>query len=265
MSDLHPPSSIFHPPPSEPRYHRGLWRLLARLLKVSTDPPRLPGDPGGAPLVLKPADGWLNLKRVRWAVVTVLLGAVGLSVSLWFDWADGFFNWIETPAYRSWAAWAFRAFEVASFALAIPAVFVALHLEYDATWYVLGERSMRLRRGLWTVRETTLTYANVQNVSVKQGPLQRLFGVSDLLVETAGGGAAKQPGEGAEGHRGLLAGLGDAAAVRDRITARVSAARDAGLGDEVPERAAPRAAGGFTAAHVAALREIRDLVADGGN
>ena len=141
-------------------------------------------------------------------------------------------------------------------------MFVGLHLEYDATWYVLGERSMRLRRGLWTVRETTLTYANVQNVSVKQGPLQRLFGVSDLLVETAGGGTAKQPGEGADGHRGLSAGLGDAAAVRDRITARVSAARDAGLGDEAADRPAPRSAGGFTAAHVAVLREIRDLVAD---
>ena len=261
MSEVHPPSSILNPPPSEPRYHRGLWRLLARLLKVSTDPPRLPGDPGGAPLVLKPADGWLHLKRARWLVVTVLLGAAFLALSLSFEWLRFTFEWIDDPALRGWAGWAVHGFEIASFAVTIPAVFVALHLEYDATWYVLGERSMRLRRGLWTVRETTLTYANVQNVSVKQGPLQRLFGVSDLLVETAGGGAGKPAGEGGEGHRGLLAGLGDAAAVRDRITARVSAARDAGLGDEAPERIAPRPAGGFTAAHVAVLREIRDLVA----
>ena len=39
----------------------------------------------------------------------------------------------------------------------------------------------------------TITHANVQNLRVVQGPLQRYFGIASLEVDTAGGGsAAKQ-------------------------------------------------------------------------
>ena len=64
----------------------------------------------------------------------------------------------------------------------------AMHLRYDTTWYVLTNRSLRIRRGIWMIHETTITYENVQNVSVNQGPLQRIFGIADVLVQTAGGG-----------------------------------------------------------------------------
>ena len=38
------------------------------------------------------------------------------------------------------------------------------------------------------VLETTITFENIQNVTVQQGPLQRLFGIADVRVDTAGGG-----------------------------------------------------------------------------
>ena len=82
--------------------------------------------------------------------------------------------------------------------------YIAIHLRYDTTWYVLSDRSMRIRRGIWTIHETSITYENIQNVSVKQGPVQRYFGIADVMVETAGGGGAAQGGEGSTVLRQIL-------------------------------------------------------------
>ena len=73
--------------------------------------------------------------------------------------------------------------------------YVAIHLRYDTTWYVLTDRSLRIRRGIWIIHETTISFENVQNVEVRQGPLQRYFGIADVIVQTAGGGARHSKGE----------------------------------------------------------------------
>ena len=73
--------------------------------------------------------------------------------------------------------------------------YVAIHLRYDTTWYVLTDRSLRIRRGIWIIHETTISFENVQNVEVRQGPLQRYFGIADVVVTTAGGGARQAKGE----------------------------------------------------------------------
>jgi uncharacterized membrane protein YdbT with pleckstrin-like domain len=70
--------------------------------------------------------------------------------------------------------------------------YVGLHLRYDTTWYVFTDRSLRIRRGIWVIHETTITFENVQNVAVAQGPVQRYFGIADVIVQTAGGGASKK-------------------------------------------------------------------------
>ena len=81
----------------------------------------------------------------------------------------------------------------------------ALHLRFDTTWYVMTERSLRIRRGIWVIREMTITFENVQNVKVQQGPLQRFFGISSLVVETAGGGSA-EPGKGHAANQAIVVG-----------------------------------------------------------
>ena len=50
----------------------------------------------------------------------------------------------------------------------------------------------RIRRGIWIIHETTITFENVQNVVVQQGPLQRWYGIANVLIETAGGGGSQQ-------------------------------------------------------------------------
>jgi uncharacterized membrane protein YdbT with pleckstrin-like domain len=81
----------------------------------------------------------------------------------------------------------------------------------------------------------TMTFANVQEVSIRQGPIERLFGISNLRVRTAGGGASasSQQGESEEksGHIGYFRGVDNAPAIRDLILERLKRLRDAGLGD----------------------------------
>jgi hypothetical protein len=133
--------------------------------------------------------------------------------------------------------------------------YVAIHLRYDTTWYVISERSMRLRHGVWSVHETTITFENVQNVQVSQGPLQRYFGFSDLVVQTAGGGGSAGPhGHAAGGgaHAGRIEGVEDPNAMRELIMAKVRASRSAGLGDEPGVGRAPM----WDAVHIDALRAV---------
>ncbi len=104
-------------------------------------------------------------------------------------------------------------------------------VEYTVRSYKLSDRSLRIREGLLFVRETTMTFANVQNVSVSRGPLQGLFGISDLVMKTAGGGG------GGERHRGLrpdlhvahFHGLRDADEVRERVLALLEKTKGTGV------------------------------------
>ena len=55
--------------------------------------------------------------------------------------------------------------------MVLPDIFayVGIHLRYDTTWYVLTDRSLRIRRGIMTIHETTISFENVQNVEVRRG------------------------------------------------------------------------------------------------
>ena len=132
--------------------------------------------------------------------------------------------------------------------------YVALHLRYDTTWYVMSGRSLRIRRGIWIIRETTVTFENVQNVELKQGPLQRHFGISNLIVQTAGGGGSPNSGG---AHRAIIEGISDPARYREAIMARLRRSGTAGLGDEAEDE---EGAVGWTREHLDVLREIRDEV-----
>jgi uncharacterized membrane protein YdbT with pleckstrin-like domain len=118
---------------------------------------------------------------------------------------------------------------------------------------------VRIRRRLWTIEEKTFTFENVQNVGIQQGPLQRYFGISNLIIQTAGGGSSGPHGATTNAHHGLIEGVHHAQEIRDSIMAKVYAARGAGLGDDNTSEA--HDGPGFSAEHLDALREIRELAA----
>lgn len=141
--------------------------------------------------------------------------------------------------------------------------YIAIHLRYDTTWYVLSSRAMRIRRGIWSIHETTITYENIQNVDVRQGPIERAFGISTLVVRTAGGGEVTDQGGAATAgaHVGLLQGIAEPKELRDQIMRKAAASRSAGLGDERADTALGRRTRGavWSPTHIAVLREMRDI------
>jgi membrane protein YdbS with pleckstrin-like domain len=233
----------------------GVWAVLVNWFRVPNRPPSLPGREGEFLDSFQPAPGFLRyLKFYFWVVLLAidLPLTVGWLLLLLSDWQLGL---LVAP--------------VAWFVIVAPDIvaYIAIHLRYDTTWYLITERSLRLRRGIWIIREVTITFENVQNILVRQGPVQRYFGISDLIVLTAGGGATESHGEGGHvkggGHRGIIEGISAAKArqLRDLILQKLRTSSTAGLGDEDPLSGPARAHSPgalWTAPHLAVLREIRD-------
>ena len=232
--------------------YRGVWASVVALFRIPPEPPTLPAVSGPARSI-RPALGFLRyLKFLFW---------------LFFIPGDvlPFVGWGAIYAANETLAWALVPLLLLIMIVPDVIAYVAIHLRYDTTWYVLTDRSLRIRRGIWIMHETTISFENVQNVEVRQGPLQRYFGIADVVVQTAGGGARHSKGESGaslSAHTGILQGLDDAQAVRNLILDRVRRSRSTGLGDEHTQPHDD--ARGFplpplTTSHLAALREIRDI------
>lgn len=232
--------------------YEGVWAVLTRWLRVPRNPPELPLARGEEPLMLRLSDGWFRLRKLTFWVLCLLVDLV-LIVA-----------WAALLAQHETRTFAIVTAPLWIVLIVLPDVvaYVVIHLQYDTTWYLLTSRSMRLRRGAWHVMEVTITFENVQNVRLSQGPIQRLLGFADLIVETAGGGGGHGGKQSTAGtHLGVLEGIADAEAVKEMVLARVRASRSAGLGDEhVREHAAHDHARspsrvGWSAGAIAALRD----------
>jgi uncharacterized membrane protein YdbT with pleckstrin-like domain len=131
-----------------------------------------------------------------------------------------------------------------------------LRLNFEKRWYVVTDRSLRIREGVTTVREMTVNFANIQNISISQGPLQRMLQIADLRVDTAGGGGGSSKGkERSENlHTAWFRGIDNANEVRELIQQRLRRLKDSGLGDH--EESVPSATFVYSAAMLAALREV---------
>nr|MDP9484944.1 PH domain-containing protein [Actinomycetota bacterium] len=64
-------------------------------------------------------------------------------------------------------------------------------LSWRATTYGVVGGAFRLRTGVLQKNERTIPLEHVQSVDTVQGVIQRLFGVFEVRVETAGGGASE--------------------------------------------------------------------------
>ncbi len=112
--------------------------------------------------------------------------------------------------------------------------YAILRLDYEQRWYIVTDRSLRIRSGLWSVQEMTMSFANLQQVALSQGPLQRFLGISDVRVQSAGGGGGAThgaKGQDASLHTGVFHGVDNAKEIRDLILERLRLFRETGLGD----------------------------------
>jgi membrane protein YdbS with pleckstrin-like domain len=143
---------------------------------------------------------------------------------------------------------------------AVGIALVATRLDWELRHYVIGSRSLRLRAGAWVQREITLSYANVQNVELMQGPIERLFGFKSLRISTAGGSRPQKDKLHLGGsHDAVLLGITNAEEIRELIMSALRRRRDAGLGDADDAGAATVAESRaeLLAGVLAAARELR--------
>ena len=235
-----------------PWLYEGIWGLLTSVFCVPREAPQLPSVESESVVSRKPSPGFVRYMKLQYWIVIGVLTLIVIVGGLAFVIGTG-------------SPWAVLLVGLAACLLLFAAVigYLAIYLRYDTTWYVFSDRSMRLRRGLWVIRESTITFENVQNVKVSQGPLERFFGIANLVVETAGGGgAAPEGGPGLSMHAGLIEGVAEAAEIRDSIMSHVRENTSTGLGDEAePARGLSQ----WSAEQISVLKEIRDLArsADG--
>ncbi len=210
-----------------------LTRLITDGLKVPPEPEPPLGSPGSV-RVFNAAPGYYRYRLVLWGLRQV--GAViGLVVGLAFV-ASGV-EVAEFPLSRELATF-IEVVGIGFFLVQLPLSFLMVRLDYRYRWYMTTDTSLRIREGITTVRERTMTFANIQNLSLKQGPVQRFFGISDLQVRTAGGGGADSAEESKKGHSesdnmhlGYFRGVDNAEEIRDLVLSRMRGLRDSGLGD----------------------------------
>jgi uncharacterized membrane protein YdbT with pleckstrin-like domain len=133
------------------------------------------------------------------------------------------------PGMPEWARITWRIAEwLAAFAFATSAVFTffAQRLNYALRWYIVTDRSLRIRTGVLNLQELTMTFSNIQEIRVSARPLHNFLKLADVEVQSAGGGS-KDGG----GHVGRFKSVSNANAIRDLIVERLRQYRDSGLGE----------------------------------
>ncbi len=194
-----------------------LKRIVLPLLRIEGSQPHPPAGhgPDDALRIERADPGFLRLKLFQWSLYAVAWGLAVMIISTLLLIADVRLLLLVIPLLL--------------FAIAKAAtLYVTMRLDYEMRWYVLTDRSLMIREGVWNTKEITLTFANAQNVRVTQGPLERFFGFSTVEIETAGGGSGE---DGGSRHCARLRGLAKPQEVRALILDRLRGLRTAGLGD----------------------------------
>lgn len=136
------------------------------------------------------------------------------------------------PAWAFPLIWVIKILGFIVYLLQVPITYAIRRLDYEMRWYMVTDRSLRLRHGVWKVSESTMSFANLQQVVVTQGPVQRLLGLADVKVQSAGGGGGEnRQHRGEDMHIGFFHSVTNATEIRDLILDRLRHFRETGLGD----------------------------------
>jgi len=232
--------------------------LLCRLFKVPPQPDPPPGD-ASSPRVFRAGRNYFLYKVVTWVFrqgmsLAGILGGIVVIRRISLD-----------PTLQR-VFLAIEAIVVASFVIQLVLSYFLMRLDFEMRWYIVTDRSLRIREGILNLREKTITFANIQNITVRQGPIQRLLGLSDLEVSTAGGGGSRSEPHPKHGpredlHTGYFRGVNNAEEIRQTIREGVRLSKGAGLGDREDELAVQAGEGSDSAVQSArmVLEELRTL------
>jgi uncharacterized membrane protein YdbT with pleckstrin-like domain len=230
-----------------------LERRIIKWLKIPSEP-EVPEGTAGSVQVFRAGENYYTWLVIVWAAGAVFSGlglllltfAIGREVEREVRPVEAV---VLTILALAWIVW-----------LGVATVtFISRRINFRLRWYVVTDRSLRIRNGVFAIKELTMTYRNVQEIRVTAGLLENAMGLATVEVHAAGGGGGGSK-QGGAGHVGKLAGLANANEIRDLIIERLRQYRDAGLGDPLPAAAAARHDDAATvAAARAVLEEVRAL------
>jgi membrane protein YdbS with pleckstrin-like domain len=201
---------------------------MLRFLRVPSDP-ELPIGSADA-WVFRAAPNYYRYRLTLWGFVQVA-ALTGLVIGLVL--LSGLMETVTHPM----AVLALKGGEALAwitFLGQIPFSLAVLNLDFELRWYIVSDRSLRIREGIVSLKEKTLTFANIQNVEIRRNPLQRFLGIADVRVRTAGGGGGSGDGSSQVGesmHEASFRGVDEPEKIRAAILERVRQQRDSGLGD----------------------------------
>jgi uncharacterized membrane protein YdbT with pleckstrin-like domain len=229
-----------------------------QVLRIPPDPEPPPGDEATA-LVFRAAPNYYKYLLAVWVLTTAGVIAAFL---------PGFIGpaAIGAAVARKHQGLAALLFTLPVLLLSTVAVMrlaslALVRLNFEKRWYLVTDRSLRVREGIVLVREMTVTFANIQNISISQGPIQRAIGIADLRVDTAGGGGgdASKKNQGQNLHTAWFRGVDNANEIRELIQERLRRLKDSGLGD--PDELHQRQHA-ISAADPQVLAALRDVAAE---
>ena len=199
-----------------------------RLMKVPPQPEPPAGAPGSV-RIFRAARGYFYYRLVGWVIqqTGVLIGLIVGFASLQTA--------VPADDLMGQLFWFFEILALLGFVIQLPVTLLMVSLDYQNRWYMVTDRSLRIREGIQQVQERTMSFTNIQNLEIKQGPLQRVLEIADLEVRTAGGGDAPA-NAGAKGqnesmHLGYFRGVDNADEIRQLISDSQRKIGASGLGD----------------------------------
>lgn len=211
--------------------------LVLRLFRIPSEPDPPPGAPGSL-RTFRAARRFYHYEILTW-ILAQFGGLAGLLFGVSIVRAIPAENTLHTILVGV------EIFAWITYILAVPLTFYLVRLDYEMRWYMVTDRSLRIREGIIRVKEKTMTFANIQNLSVRQGPIQRFLRIEDLEVQTAGGGGSqsKQTKEGGEAmHVAKFRGVDNAEEIRELIRQGMRRHLGTGLGDPDEQRKPPAGA-----------------------
>jgi membrane protein YdbS with pleckstrin-like domain len=228
---------------------RWLSNKILQLMKVPAEPQPPDGSAGSA-RVFRSGRNYYRWRLALWFStnlgVLILLGGAFLALARPIK--------VGQPWSRHIAE-VLMALLVTAFLVSALFTFLQQRMNYELRWYVVTNRCLRVRSGILNVHEITTTFANIQEVRLSSGPLQKLLGLADVEVHSAGGGS----GKGSSGsHVARFEGVDNSPEIRDFILVRLRQYRDSGLGEKDRSRPSPFSEGSQAAAQVV-LTEARAL------
>jgi uncharacterized membrane protein YdbT with pleckstrin-like domain len=221
--------------------------VVLRLTYVPAEP-HVPEGAEESVRVFNAGRNYFALRLMLWGIANAAI-ALGLLVTFGL-------SFIPTlpPLVRTiWLA--LEAGAVGVFVASIPITYFLQRLNYEMRWYIVTDRSLRIRSGVVWLREMTMTFANIQGIRVNANPIEGLLGLANVEVQSAGGGGSNAHRTASAGHVAKFEGVDNAAVIRDLIVERLRVYRDSGLGEKTVEAREPLA---LSAAR-AVLQETRAL------